>query len=110
MEKETTKKTTGQGACEQYVVERLKETEQELKEMRVVNASLVSKYDELYNLVMEALTTAKIETDDYVFNRIYIFGNYVKSIGKDLSREDDDIKALVELINFVKRQVRREEE
>lgn len=110
MANKTTKKTTGQGACEQYVVEKLKETEQELKEMRVVNASLVSKYTELYNLVMNGLKTTKLTEDESdTFNHIQMFNTYVVSIYKDLSREDDDIKAFVDLINFVKRQVRREE-
>lgn len=110
MANKTTKKTTGQGACEQYVVERLKETEQELNEMRVVNASLVKKYAELYNLVMNGLKTAKLKEDESdTFNHIQMFDTYVVSIYKDLSKEDDDTKAFIELVKFVERQVRREE-
>lgn len=117
MAKETTKTTTPlQSACEQYVVDELKQTKQELlkkdnviKELQSINEVLSKKHNSLLDLLKGALSTGRIEeTENYTY--VY-FGEY-NFVGlfdtNEPSEEDKWLVLLAELIKKVNRTPERE--
>ena len=112
MEKKTTKTTTPvASACEQYVVEELKQTKQELKTLDFNYQELKSKYIHLWEKLV--LTLADKESreepsrisDDVI--SVYVLGGYVGCYSKwgieQHSEDDLKMKALADLIELVQR-------
>lgn len=114
MAKETTKKTTKvASACEQYVVEELKKTKQELenarnviKTLQDINQLSMKNYDILLEMVKKAFCNSKVEKENYTM--VYVNDSFVGLYdNENVCEKDKDLVALTELIRFVRRNEER---
>lgn len=114
MAKETTK-TTVRSACEEYVVEELKQAKKEneqlkevVKTLKNVNEIENEYHDNLMELVKKALKNAKVK-DQNGFRCVYVNDMFVGLYYKDkITKEDEPYVALAKLIEKVERIPERE--
>ena len=110
MAKET-KQTKVVGVCEQYVVDKLKQTEKELEELKKEYELLKKGHDSLKELVIKGTGCVEITSVDGgpQLGMIKINGEYAKTIWLDSSKEDLPIQWFIALIKKGHNIVRREE-
>lgn len=110
MAKET-KQTKVVGVCEQYVVDKLKQTEKELEELKKEYDLLKKGHDSLKELVIKGTGCVEIEPNDdtSTLGMIKINGDYAKTIWLDISKEELPIQWFIALIKKGHDIVRREE-
>lgn len=105
MAKETTKKaTTVASACEQYVVEKLKETEQKLNDIEKDYQALLSESKHLVKLIQTIAKNVEIDTEsNEVFDHIYIRGSYVDNVWKERHKNNSDLIEFYLALEEIKR-------
>lgn len=109
----TTKQTTLQSACEQYVVDELKQTKQELNatkhELELVRDELETLkrvHNHLVDCVKKGVKDFEIKTDRYI--NIYYKGSFI-ALDSNNGDMSDDFANLLALIMTGKNEVKREE-
>ena len=100
MAKETTKKVS---SCEEYVVNKLKETEQELLNVKSKFECLERQYNELEKIAKSIAKEIVLECEESdKFINIYFNGQYVGNVWKDNDKNIKEEKELIETIEKLK--------
>ena len=98
MAKETTKKTTNVSACEQYVVDELKQAKSDLAKVTAELETLKHLHEKLVNVVIKGTKDFKIKKEQIstitTFTYVYFQGSFMALDNESLEQIGD----LVELI------------
>ena len=100
MANETTKTTSVVSACEQYVLEELKQAKKELEMVKSQLASADRVCQNLVNLIVKGtkgFRVIKDESPDYDY--LYFQDDFITNIWKDYSTENEELRALLRLID-----------
>ena len=108
MAEETKQNQPVVSACEQYVVDELKQAKKEIAELKeevqrldFISKLVHSRYDDIVCLVKNALKGhSEIEETDYFYN-LYIAGKYIGIVGKDTEQRNDKEKELAYLMELI---------
>lgn len=106
-----TKQTKVVGVCEQYVVDKLKQTEKELEELKKEYELLKKGHDSLKELVIRGTSCVELKASEVTsgLGMIKINGDFAGTFWLDISKEDLPIQWFVTLIKKGHDIVRREE-
>ena len=101
--------TTLVSACEQYVVEELKQAKEELAKtlgnvgrLRLENEALFNKHQELLNKVVKGLKAITFDTTGNTFDCLKIDDMFALSYYKQRERNSQRLNDFLDLIEYVK--------
>ena len=100
MAKETTKNTPVANACEQYVLEELKQAKQDLERLRKQLDTADKAYKNLVNIVVKGTMGLRIVKDESIdYDYLYFQDDFITTLFKDHNKESEIVRAFITLIN-----------